>query len=382
MRDRFPGVHDGWARFDGPAGTQMVDVAIAAMHDHLESGANANSGGRFEASVTTGVMVADARATVARLLGADAEGIVFGPNMTTLTLGFTRSVGRTLGPGDEVLSTRLDHDANVTPWRLAADDAGATHVLAPFDIETGRLPLENVAERIGPSTRWVTITGASNALGTIPDVAAVVDLAHAAGARVFVDAVHLVPHRTVDVGALGCDALATSVYKWYGPHAGVLWLSPELRWGLTPYKVRPAPDTAPERWETGTPAYEAIAGTRAAAGFLLAEGMGALGEAETALFAPLLEGLLALGHVQVHGPRDLVDRTPTVCFSVAGRSADEVAGALATDQVAVWAGHYYAVEAMAALGLAERGGAVRAGVSCYTNPDDVDRLLRAVARLA
>ena len=255
-----------------------------------------------------------------------------------------------LGPGDEVLSTRLEHDSNLTPWRLAAADAGATVVLAPFDLETGRLPVDGVVERIGPRTRWVAVTGASNALGTIPDVAAVVEAAHAAGARAFVDAVHLAPHRSVDIAALGCDALATSPYKWYGPHAGVLWLSSELRSGLTPYKVRPAPDTAPERFETGTPAYEAIASTRAAAEFLLGEGMATLAAAEREVFAPMLDGLLALPHVKVYGPRDLEARTPTVCFGIAGRSTDEVAAALAADRIAVWGGNYYAVEVMTALG--------------------------------
>lgn len=359
----------------------MVDTAITAMREHLEGGDNANSGGRFAASLATGELVRDARETVATLLGADAEGIVFGPNMTTLTLAFTRSVGRTLSAGDEILSTRLEHDSNITPWRLAAEDRGATTNLAPFDVETGRLPIESVVERIGPNTRWVTVTGASNALGTIPDIAAVIDAAHDAGARVFVDAVHLAPHRPIDITALGCDVLATSPYKWYGPHAGVLWLAPDLRAGLTPYKVRPAPDTPPERWETGTPAYEAIAATRAAAEFLLGEGMATLAQAEAAVFAPLLEGLLSLPKVRVHGPQDLEDRTPTVCFSVDGRSPDEIATALAAQQVAVWGGSYYAVEVMAALGLAERGGAIRAGVSCYTTIEDVDRLLRAVGEL-
>lgn len=381
MRDRFPAVDDGWARFDGPAGTQMVDTAIDAMGDYLRSGANSNSGGRFAASTRTGEIVRDARRTVARFLGADADGIVFGPNSTSLILAFTRAVGRTLGPGDEVVSTRLEHDSNITPWRLAAEDAGAGVVLAPFDTATGRLSVDTVVERIGPTTRWVTITGASNALGTIPDVAAVVQAAHAVGARVFVDAVHLAPHRPIDIAALGCDALATSPYKWYGPHAGVLWLSADLRDSLEPYKVRPAPDTAPERFETGTPAYEAIAATRAAAEFLLTTGMATLAAAETAVFVPLLEGLLALPNVIVHGPQTLDDRTPTVCFSVLGRSADEVATALAADQIAVWGGHYYAVEVMAALGLAEGGGAIRAGVSCYTNADDVERLLRAVTQM-
>lgn len=380
MRDRFPGLQDGWARFDGPAGTQMVDTAIDAMRGYLERGANANGGGAFAASRETARVVRDARESVGTLLGADPGGIVFGANMTTLTFAFTRAVAGTLGPGDEIVGTRLDHDANITPWRRAAADVGASVSLAPFDLETGRLPLDAVTERITPATRWVAVTGASNALGTVPDVRAVVEAAHGAGARVFVDAVHLAPHRAVDVAGLGCDALVTSPYKWYGPHAGVLWLSPELRTGLTPYKVRPAPDTAPERWETGTPAYEAIAATAAAADFLHAEGLDTIGAAERAVFAPLLEGLLALPHVTVHGPRDLVDRTPTVCFSVAGHSAPEVADALAAAEVAVWAGTYYAVEVMAALGLTD-GGAVRAGVSCYTTPTDVDRLLAVVTGL-
>lgn len=381
MRDRFPGVGDGWARFDGPAGTQMVDTAITAMRGYLEGGQNANGGGRFAASVTTGELVQDARAVVGRFLGADAGGVVFGPNMTTLTLAFTRAVARTLQPGDELLATRLEHDANLTPWRLAADDRGARLALAPFDVSTGRLDVSEIARRITPATRWVAITGASNALGTIPDVAGVVEAAHAAGARVFVDAVHLAPHRAIDVAAIGCDVVATSPYKWYGPHAGVLWIAPDLRDDLVPYKVRPAPDDAPARFETGTPSYEAIAATRAAATFLLEEGMDAIEQAETARFVPLLEGLLALPSVVVHGPRDLADRTPTVCFSVAGHGPGAVAAALAGEQVAVWDGTYYAVEVMDALGLSERGGAIRAGVSCYTNADDVDRLLAALARL-
>jgi cysteine desulfurase family protein (TIGR01976 family) len=381
VRARFPAVGDGWARFDGPAGTQMVDTAITAMREYLEHGANANGGGRFAASITTGDLVASARTTVAKLLGADAGGIVFGPNATTLMFAFTRAAARTFAPGDEIVSTRLEHDSNVTTWRMAAGDRGASVVLAPFDTETGRLDVAAVTDRITDRTRWVTVTGASNALGTIPDVPAIATAAHAAGARVFVDAVHLTPHRTVDVAALGCDVLATSPYKWYGPHAGVLWIAPDLREELVPYKVRPAPDTAPERFETGTPSYEAIAATQAAADFLLTEGMDALGKAEGEVFAPLLEGLLDLPGVTVHGPRELEARTPTVCFSVGHRSADEVATALAADQVAVWGGSYYAVEVMDALGLTERGGAIRAGVCCYTSPDDVDRLLAAVARL-
>jgi cysteine desulfurase family protein (TIGR01976 family) len=378
---RFPGLADGWARFDGPAGTQAVDTAIEAIAAYLSNGDNANTHGVFSASRATAELVAGARATVGRLLGGDPAGVVFGANMTTLVMAFTRSVGRTLGPGDEVVCTRLDHDANLTPWVLAAADRGATVRLAAFDAATGRLDPEAVTSLIGERTRWVAVTGASNAIGTIPDLAPIVAAAHAAGARVLVDGVHLVPHRPVDVATVGCDAVATSSYKWYGPHAGVLWVEPGLLESLDPYKVRPADDKGPGRFETGTPAFEAIAGLAAAARFLLDEGMDAVAAHERSVFAPLLDGLLAMDHVRVHGPTDLVDRTPTVAFTVDGLHPDQVAAALADRRIAVWSGDYYAVEAMRTLGLAETGGAVRAGVVRYTTAEDVDRLLEAVAGL-
>ncbi len=382
LRDRFPGLVDGVARFDGPAGTLMVDTAIEAMQQHLARGEAANLGGPFAASIRTGELVDRARATVGQLLGAPAEGIVFGPNMTTLTLALTRALARQLGPGDEVVCTRLDHDANVTPWVLAAADVGATIVFANLDPVTGRLPVEAVARCLSDRTRWVAVSGASNLLGTIPDVAAIVDLAHAAGARVFVDAVHLAPHRTIDIGRIGCDVLATSPYKWYGPHAGVLALEPDLLASITPYKVRPAKDIGPGRLETGTPSFEALAGIEAAARFLLDTGMDAIAAAESATFARLLEGLHALPRVTVHGPQDLTDRTPTVLFSVVGVHADEVARVLADAQVAVWAGHSYAVEAVAAMSLdSDRNYGVRAGVVAYVDDTDVTQLLEAVAGL-
>src|SRR6478609_40859 len=375
MRDRFPGIDPDWARFDGPAGTQMVDSAIDAMTDFLRSGANANGHGLFAASVASTGVVADARHCVGRLLGGDPDGLVFGANMTTLNFALTRSLARDWSAGDEIVGTRLDHDANVTPWRLAAADRGAVVRLAEFDTGTGRLDPDVVAALIGPRTRWVAITAASNALGTMPDVAAVVTAAHAAGARVLIDGVHLVPHVAVDIDAIGCDAFLTSPYKWYGPHAGILWLAPDLRDSLTPYKVRPAPDTAPERWETGTASFEEIAAIRAAAAFLLETGLDAIAELERACFRPLLTELLEMDHVTVHGPQDLAARTPTVSFSVAGHHHDDVARHLASRQVAVWSGNYYAVETMAALGLAD--GAVRAGLSCYSSESDVARLLDA-----
>jgi cysteine desulfurase family protein (TIGR01976 family) len=380
MRERFPGVGDEWARFDGPAGTHLVASAIDAMADFMRSGDNANSGGTFAASTACTGLQADARSCVGTLLGADPDGIVFGANMTTLNFALTRALARDWSVGDEIVGTRLDHDANVTPWRLAAADRGAVVRLAEFDVSTGRLDPSAVIDLIGSRTRWVAITGASNALGTIPELAPVIAAAHAAGARVLVDGVHLVPHVRVDVAALGCDAFLTSPYKWYGPHAGVLWLAPDLRDALTPYKVRPAPETAPGRWETGTPAYEDLAGIRAAAAFLLEVGVDEIGRRESALFRPLLDELLDMDHVTVHGPLDHEARTPTVCFGVAGHAPDAVAAHLASRRVAVWSGNYYAVETMAALGLTD--GAIRAGVSCYTNEHAVARLLDGVRELA
>jgi selenocysteine lyase/cysteine desulfurase len=241
LRSRFPGLDRGVARLDGPAGTLMVDTAIEAMAAHLRSGDSANLGGAFEASRRTAALVERARATVAELLGGAPEGVVFGANMTTLTFAFSRAVARELAPGDEVVCTTLDHDADVTPWVMAAEDRGAKVVFAEVDAATGRLPVEAVTGRLSDRTRWVAVTGASNLLGTTPDITAITQAAHAAGAKVFVDAVHLAPHRRIDMGAIGCDALVTSPYKWYGPHAGVLVLDPALLESLTPYKVRPAP---------------------------------------------------------------------------------------------------------------------------------------------
>ena len=380
QRHRFPGVRRGIARFDGPAGTLMVDTAIEAMREHLAGGDAANVGGAFAASRATGELLERARATVGELLGAPADGIVFGANMTTLTFAFTRSVARELAPGDEIVCTTLDHDANVTPWVLAAAERGAKVVFADVDPTTGRLPVEAVTVRLSERTRWVAVTGASNLLGTIPDVTAIAAAAHEAGARVFVDAVHLAPHRRIDVAAIGCDVLATSPYKWYGPHAGILAVEPALLAELTPYKVRPAPDDGPRRFETGTPSFEAIAAVDAAARFLLDTGMDVLAAAEADVFAALLAGLQAHERVRIHGPADLTDftdRTPTVLFDVDGTSSTDVAAHLAAREVAVWPGHSYAVEAARVMGL----DGVRAGVVAYVDDEDVAQLLGALSEL-
>ena len=381
--ERFPGVgRDGWARFDGPAGTQMVDTAVEAMATFSGSGDNGCGGGYFAASAACEEVQATARATVGTLLGAPAEAIWFGPNMTTMTLAFTRSLARSWQPGDRILCTQLDHDADVTSWRLAAEDRGAEVVVAPIDPRTGRLPTESVLELLDERVRWVAVAGASNLLGTMPDLPAIARAVHAAGARLFVDAVALAVHRAIDVAAIGCDALVTSAYKWYGPHAAAMYVEPDLLRSMRPYKLTASGDAGPSRLETGMPSFEALTGVTAAARFLLEEGMAEIAAAEAAVFQPLLDGLVAIPGVTVWGPHDLVDRVPTVAFTVEGRTPDEVARALAGERIAVWSGHNYALGPVEALGLMTSGGVVRAGVVRYVTDEDVARLLAAVERLA
>jgi cysteine desulfurase family protein (TIGR01976 family) len=379
LRERFPGLSDGWARLDGPAGTQMADVAIDAMAAWMREGRSANHGGAFAAALATDELVAAARAAVGRLLGAGADGVVFGPSMTALTMRFAAAAGRALSPGDEIVVTRLEHDANVQPWRIAAARAGAVVRVAEPERGTLELPAAAVEAVLGERTRWVAVTAASNAVGTVPDVSGIAAAAHAAGARVFVDAVHAAPHRPLDVAALGADALACSAYKWFGPHVGILWAREELLAGLAPDKLRPSPDSVPERWELGTLPFESLAGVRAAADLLVGLDRDALRAHEDALLHALLEGLGAIDGVALHGAAR--DRTPTVMFTVAGLSARAVAESLAARRIAVWDGNYYALELSRHLGL-EPDGAVRAGAVAYTDATDVARLVEAVAELS
>lgn len=360
----------------------MVDVAIRASSDWSSSGNNANTHGAFAAAHATDTLLERARGVVGQLLDADPNGICFGANMTTMTFAFTRAVARTLKPGDRVVGTKLDHDANVSPWRLACEESGAEHVLCPFSVPDGRLDMDAMARLITPNTKWVAVTGASNLIGTMPDLRTVIALARHVGARVFVDGVHLVPHMPVSVRELGCDVLATSPYKWYGPHAGVLCIEPNLLNALPVAKVRPADDVGPRRFETGTPNLENIAATEAAARHLLEEDMHRVADYERNVFAPLLTGLLNMAHVTVWGPTTLESRTPTVSFTVRGHHPDHVADVLAANKIAVWSGHSYAVELVSHLGLLESGGVVRAGVVRYVTDDDVQRLLTVVRSLA
>jgi cysteine desulfurase family protein (TIGR01976 family) len=378
-RDRFPGLEDGWARLDGPAGSQMVDSAIEAVAGWMRSGDAANHGGAFRAAQRTDELVDRTRETVARLLGAEPRGIVFGASMTALTMRFAAAVGRTLAPGDEIVCTRLDHDANVAPWLIAAERAQAHVRFADPTPGTLELPAAAVEALLGPRTRWVAVTAASNAVGSIPDLAGIVAAARRAGARVFIDAVHAAPHRALDFAALGCDALACSAYKWYGPHVAVLAAAPGVLAELTPGKLRPSPDSVPERWELGTLPFEALAGVRAAAEFLLTLDRAALRAHEDALLHAMLEGLAAIDGVTLYGGAR--ERTPTVMFTVDGHAPEAVAAALARERVAVWHGNFYALELLSHLGL-EPAGAVRAGVLAYNDAEDVRRLVDGVARLA
>jgi cysteine desulfurase family protein (TIGR01976 family) len=382
LRHRFPAITEGhqqgWARFDGPAGTQVVDAAIEAAAAWQRSGNNANSHGQFAASEACDALVADVQGMLGRLLGADPTGFVFGPSTTANVFSVSRAIGRDLQPGDEIICTRLDHDSNVSPWLQVAADTGANVRLVEFDTESGRLTVEAVAHALTARTRWVAVTGASNAIGTMPDITAIAAAAHGAGAKVVIDGVHLTPHAPVDVTAIGCDVYSTSSYKWYGPHAGITWIEPSLLDQLRAYKVRPAPDAGPGKFMLGTPSYEAIASIGTAAEFLMSLGMETIAAHERELFAPLLDALLADERVTVYGPHDLERRAPTVAFNVAGHTAAEVARALAGEQIAVWDGNYYALEAMSSFGVE---GAVRAGIAVYVSPDDVDRLIDAVQRL-
>jgi cysteine desulfurase family protein (TIGR01976 family) len=378
-RERFPGLADGWARLDGPAGTQPVDAAIEAMTDFMRSGANANHGGLFAAGAATDRVIADAREAVAALFGGEARGVVFGPSMTALTMRFAATVLRDCGPGDEVVVTRLDHDANVRPWVIAAERAGATVRWAEPDRETTELPADAVRAVLSDDTRWVAVTAASNACGTIPDLEGIVAAAHHAGARVYLDAVHAAPHRRLDLQALGCDVLACSAYKWFGPHVGIQVAAPELLEEYRPDKLVPSDDAVPDRYELGTLPFEQLAGVTAAARYIASLGWEAVEAHEQALFARARDGLAAIPGVRLIGAA--ARRAPTLMFTVDGLPSAEVARRLAEGRIAVWHGNYYAAELERFLGLAP-DGAVRAGFVHYNDASDADRLVEAVAALA
>jgi cysteine desulfurase family protein (TIGR01976 family) len=392
IRSEFPGLAGGTAALDGAAGTQVPRPVIDAIAGAL-AGAMANLGGNFDASRRSVAVVDEARHAVADLVGGDPSGVVLGPNMTTLTFHFADALARTWGPGDEVVVTSLDHDANVRPWILAAERAGATARMAAFDTATGELPPEAFDGLVTDRTRLVAVTAASNAIGTRPDVRAIADRAHARGALVYVDGVHATPHAPTDVTALGADLYAFSTYKLCGPHAGCLVASPELLEAIAPAKLAPSTNEVPFRFERGTPAFELLAGITAAIDWLagltdatgsrrerLLASMGAVEERLSALAARMLAGLEAIDRVRVlPGGRR---RTSTASFTVDGMAPGDVSAALGRAGVDVWDGDNYAYELMHRLGLADSGGAVRASIVLYNVEADVDRLLTALGDLS
>jgi cysteine desulfurase family protein (TIGR01976 family) len=383
LRRRFPGLADGWVRLDGPAGTLPVDRSIDAMLDYLFSPSPANTGGYFEASRQTGDLVEEVRASVGRLLGASGEQVVFGPSATNLVFAYTRALAQTWSGSERIVCTRLDHDSNVTPWVVAAREAGAEVTMLAVNPVDGSLDLGDLERELARGgVAWVALSGASNLTGYAPDLRAGAQLTHAAGARLHVDAVARVPHLPVDVNGWGIDSLVTSPYKWYGPHAGILVLHPELLHGVEPYRVRPADYHGPDRWETGTKQFEVIAGVGGAAEFLSEHTWDDVIAAEGALLERMETGLREIAGVTVRTPVAAEGRAPTTIFTVDGRNPADVAEALAARRIAVWSGDNYACELVDAMGLGESGGAVRAGVVRYTTADDVDALLSAVGEVA
>jgi cysteine desulfurase family protein (TIGR01976 family) len=378
LRAGFPSLSADRVYLDNPGGTQVHQTAIDAMTGYLRE-SNANLGGPFATSVASDAMLGGARGDLAALLGASPGEIAFGANMTTLTMHAARTLCRDLGPGDEVLLTGLDHDANIAPWLLAAADRGVTVRQAGIDLETCLIDVDDFAGKLSDRTRVAAFGWASNGAGTVNDVARLVELTRGVGALSYVDAVHHAPHGAIDVAALGCDFLVCSAYKFFGPHVGVLFGRRELLEQHRPYKVRPASDMPPGSWETGTVNLEGIAGAAAAARYLTGLGMDAVQATEQALTVQLIEGLDGIPGVTVYGTRDLARRVPTVVFTVAGRTPANVSGALAERDIFIWDGNYYAMELMQRLGLDEHGGAVRVGAVHYNTAAEIDRFLEAVA---
>jgi cysteine desulfurase family protein (TIGR01976 family) len=410
IRSRFPALsrtHGAHlvAYFDGPGGTQVPGEVPVAMADYLFN-RNANAHWAFPTSAETERVRHQAREAMADLLGARADEIVFGPNMTTLTYQLSRALGREMSPGDEIIVTELDHHANVDPWRALAKERGATIRTLPLIPETGTLDLQRFPELLGPRTRLVALGAASNALGTLTDVAPLARVAREAGARVFVDAVHLAPHRRIRVGELQCDFLACSPYKFYGPHMGVLWLRSDLLEGMDVPKLEPAPNEGPERFESGTVSAEGMAGTAAAVDFLagLADDGGSLGKhhhadasarsllldqlfselvpREGALLERMWHGLAAIPAVRLYGPPPSGDRAPTLSFTVQGVSPRDVSSRLADEKGCFLShGDFYAATVMRRLGR-HPDGMVRAGISIYTTAEEVDRVVEGVGIIA
>jgi cysteine desulfurase family protein (TIGR01976 family) len=407
VRDHFPSLRrtiDGLpvAYLDGPGGTQVPRECIAAIAAYLER-SNANHGGAFAASVETDAMVDEVHAAAADFLGAHDPGeIAFGPNMTTLTLGVSRALGRELQSGDEIVVTRMDHDANVAPWLAVAADRGAVIRWLELADDQATLDLDGLDEVLSPRTKVVAVGLASNALGTVTDVGRVIEAAHAVGAIAFVDAVHAVPHLPIDVAALRADLLVASPYKFFGPHLGMLYGRRELLERVIAYRVRPAGEALPGKWEAGTQNHEALAGLLGTFGYLeslgaayggapdggrrgrLRAAMSAMHARERDLTEIVLERLAVVPGLRLYGitdPSRIGERVPTFSFTVAGHRPRAVAAHLAERAISVWDGDFYAWELIRALGLDDGGGLVRIGLVHYNTVEEVERLAEALGEL-
>ncbi len=397
IRRQFPALarrHAGntIAYFDGPGGTQVPTAVVNAMSDYLLHH-NANTHWAFPTSIETDELISSSRASLADFLNAAPNEVAFGSNMTTLTFHLARALGRGYAQGDEIVLTELDHHANVAPWRALEKERGITIRVAKMLPQTGQLDWEDFERQLNPRTKLVAIGAASNALGTITDVRQAADLAHQAGAQIFVDAVHYAPHQLVDVREMDCDFLSCSAYKFYGPHIGVLYGRHDLLAALDVPKLLPSPNEAPERLETGTQNHEGIAGAAAAVNFLaslapcatrresLRAAFAGLHDCGDELVRQLWDGLSGIEGVKIYGPSPGEPRTPTLGFTVAGVSSTEVARRLVDAAVFVSNGDFYATTVVERLGQSAEG-LVRAGCACYTTEEEVGRLLEGVCAIA
>ncbi len=385
--------------FDGPAGTQVPRCVAEAVSGYLLN-CNANHGGAFSTSIETDAMLEQAFQAMADFIGAEhPEEIVFGPNMTTLTFAFSRALAHEWGPGDEIIVSATDHDANITPWVLAARDAGATVHMIPFRPDNFLIDLDALQAQLSERTRLVAVGCASNATGGINPVATVCEMAHAVGAEVFLDAVHLGPHGLIDVVAWDCDWLALSTYKFFGPHLGAMWGRSRRLKEIGAYKVRPASGELPWKWMTGTQSHEAIAGGMACIDYLagigrdvsgdpqqprreaLRHALAAIGRYESGLVWQLIGGLKEIEGLRIYGitdPAEAANRCSTVSLTLEGVSTRQMARRLAREGFCVWAGNYYALEFTTRMGL-EPEGMIRVGMVHYNLAEEVTRLLETLA---
>ena len=396
-REQFPSLlqhgNDHPAAFlDGPGGTQVPQRVIDAISDYLRT-SNANTCGAYATSRHTDQVIAGARAAMADFLGCDSDEVVFGPNMTSLTFAISRAIGRGLGPGDEIVLTHLDHDANISPWQ-ALEERGVRNQFADIRDENCTLDLDDLASKITPRTKVVAVGYASNAVGTINDVKTIVRLAHEAGALAYIDAVHYAPHGPIDVRELDCDFLACSTYKFFGTHMGVLYGKREHLARLTPYKVRANINAVPQRWEWGTLNHECIAGVTACVEYIADLGRRseqvpdrreairaayrAIQTHERTLMKKMLRGLREIRGLRLYGISNLESRCPTFAIRIEGHTPLELATRLGERGIFTWDGNYYALNLTERLGVEKDGGFLRIGFVHYNTEEEVDRVLEAL----